>query len=68
MCGQGFKVYSTSNLVTITNLFPFEIAQKCPRCQSCVLRENLDTRLASKTLFALVFLCFCELIQELIQD
>ena len=27
-------------LVTITNLFPFEVVQKYQYCQLCVLREN----------------------------
>ena len=31
------KVYQ---LVTITNLFPFEVVQRCQHCQLCPLREN----------------------------
>ena len=34
-----------SQLVTITNLFLFEVEQKCQHCQLCVLRENLNRKL-----------------------
>ena len=32
-------------LVTIINLFLFEVVQKCQHCQLCVLRENSNRKL-----------------------
>ena len=51
-----------SQLVTVTNLFPFEAIQRCQHCQLCELRENLNGLIFSgfyvlmKSEFSLVFL------------
>ena len=33
---------NTFQLVTVTNLFPFEAIQRCQHCQLCELQENLN--------------------------
>ena len=36
-CKFGLKLIG---LLTVSNLFPLEVVQKCRHCQLCVLREN----------------------------
>ena len=41
-------------LITITNLFPFKVVQKCQHCQLCVLRENSNVHIIKKTILHVI--------------
>ena len=42
-------------LVTITNLFPYEVVQKWQHCELCTLRENLNVHRISPTILGAKF-------------